>query len=182
LVPYYDIKLPNGSEKQTDDAHLTVIEEEDILNVDSKEISTIDPQVESCTINGVDRGNKIEEPFKSKALPSNPFDAFDKLASFPSNDIIPSQAPLDHSSVAAADIIRVSPPTNNKSAQQNDKTALLSTCVCCQYNCRQILLMPCRHLCLCTSCAKNMIDSPCPMCKEVVKSTIEVLLEHTTII
>jgi hypothetical protein len=182
LVPYYDIKLPNGSEKQTDDAHLTVIEEEDILNVDSKEISTIDPQVESCTINGVDRGNKIEEPFKSKALPSNPFDAFDKLASFPSKDIIPSQAPLDHSSVAAADIIRVSPPTNNKSAQQNDKTALLSTCVRCQYNCRQILLMPCRHLCLCTSCAKNMIDSPCPMCKEVVKSTIEVLLEHTTII
>lgn len=170
LVPYYDIMLSNGSEKQTDDAHLTVMEGEEASKIDSKKISMIDPQVEN-----------IEEPFNNDASAGNPFDAFDSLASFTSKDMVPSREPLGHSSIAAADIIGVSLPTSNKSTHQNEKATLLSTCVRCQNNYRQILLMPCRHLCLCTTCAENIIDHQCPLCKELVESTIEVLLDHTWI-
>ena len=48
-------------------------------------------------------------------------------------------------------------------------------CVACSSLPKEILCLPCRHLCLCGGCAKrNTFKGCCPVCKRSVSSTVEV--------
>jgi E3 ubiquitin-protein ligase MGRN1 len=42
-----------------------------------------------------------------------------------------------------------------------------STCVICLTDIRNVLLLPCRHLCICGSCAENLKfqSANCPICR-----------------
>ncbi len=42
-----------------------------------------------------------------------------------------------------------------------------STCVICLTDIRNVLLLPCRHLCICSSCAENLKfqSANCPICR-----------------
>lgn len=46
-------------------------------------------------------------------------------------------------------------------------------CICCEGG-REILLLPCKHLCVCEPCARVAVLSRCPMCRETVQQTIKV--------
>lgn len=51
-------------------------------------------------------------------------------------------------------------PNNNSNNNE-------STCVICLTDTRNVLLLPCRHLCLCGSCAENLKfqSATCPICR-----------------
>jgi RING finger protein 26 len=38
-------------------------------------------------------------------------------------------------------------------------------CVVCQENARSVLLLPCRHLCLCATCSAHPAMTACPVCR-----------------
>ena len=54
-------------------------------------------------------------------------------------------------------------------------------CVICQDNFKNILLMPCRHVCLCRQCLQEIIEghiqlAQCPLCRMDIQSTMEVFI------
>jgi hypothetical protein len=65
---------------------------------------------------------------------------------------------------------------NNNSSLLNDSVYL---CCICQVENSVIVFMPCKHLCTCESCYKNMRDSShndCPVCRAKIKNTIKVFV------
>lgn len=48
------------------------------------------------------------------------------------------------------------------------------SCVVCQVQNKTVLLMPCRHLCVCKDCSKNHHLILCPLCRERITERIDV--------
>ena len=57
---------------------------------------------------------------------------------------------------------------------QRDKDEKL--CVICQDQAKTILLWPCQHMCLCKQCLDHKKWKKCPICRQLVKSTMEVYI------
>lgn len=51
-----------------------------------------------------------------------------------------------------------------------------STCVICLTDIRNVLLLPCRHLCLCRSCAENLKfqSANCPICRIPFRALLQI--------
>lgn len=49
-------------------------------------------------------------------------------------------------------------------------------CVVCQANEKSVVLLPCRHVCLCKECASNELVEDCPLCREKIRDRITVFL------
>jgi len=51
-----------------------------------------------------------------------------------------------------------------------------STCVICLTDIRNVLLLPCRHLCLCGSCAENLKfqSANCPICRVPFRALLQI--------
>ncbi|CAF2378595.1 unnamed protein product [Rotaria sp. Silwood2] len=59
-----------------------------------------------------------------------------------------------------------------------------STCVICLTDIRNVLLLPCRHLCLCKTCAENLKfqSSNCPICRIPFRALLQInVLRHRQI-
>jgi hypothetical protein len=57
-----------------------------------------------------------------------------------------------------------------------------STCVICLTDIRNVLLLPCRHLCLCGTCAENLKfqSANCPICRIPFRALLQInALRHT---
>lgn len=54
----------------------------------------------------------------------------------------------------------------------------LPECVVCQDRSRSVVLMPCRHLCLCTQCCSAILASTrlCPVCRQEINASTEVFV------
>jgi len=55
-----------------------------------------------------------------------------------------------------------------------------STCVICLTDIRNVLLLPCRHLCLCGSCAENLKfqSANCPICRIPFRALLQINALH----
>ena len=55
-----------------------------------------------------------------------------------------------------------------------------STCVICLTDIRNVLLLPCRHLCLCGSCAENLKfqSANCPICRVPFRALLQIDALH----
>ena len=55
-----------------------------------------------------------------------------------------------------------------------------STCVICLSDIRNVLLLPCRHFCLCHSCAENLKfqSSNCPICRIPFRALLQMNVLH----
>jgi len=51
-----------------------------------------------------------------------------------------------------------------------------TTCVICLTDIRNVLLLPCRHLCLCGSCAENLKfqSANCPICRVPFRALLQI--------
>ena len=49
-------------------------------------------------------------------------------------------------------------------------------CPICLTNPRNILLKPCKHLCLCNVCYKELSSRKCPICRKNIESYVEIFI------
>ncbi len=50
-------------------------------------------------------------------------------------------------------------------------------CVICLNERKNVVLLPCRHLCLCLTCSQKLEnDAPCPICREHIENRLEVFV------
>jgi hypothetical protein len=56
-----------------------------------------------------------------------------------------------------------------------------STCVICLTDTRNVLLLPCRHLCLCGPCAENLKfqSANCPICRVPFRALLQINALHS---
>ena len=59
---------------------------------------------------------------------------------------------------------------HQKEAQQEEK----NFCVVCQAATKTVLLMPCRHLCVCKECSEREELEKCPLCRQIITQKIDV--------
>jgi len=91
--------------------------------------------------------------------------AFDALT-LTDNTMARSRLDTGVSSVADA--------SSREMSRDNDVTSSM-LCVACSSSQKEMLCLPCRHLCLCSGCAKrNKMRGCCPICNRSVSSTVEV--------
>ena len=58
--------------------------------------------------------------------------------------------------------------------QLNDSRPDYKFCVICQLEEKSILLLPCRHLCLCQKCSRRKELQSCPLCREEIQDKMHV--------
>mmetsp|Transcript_2166 Transcript_2166/g.7558 ORF Transcript_2166/g.7558 Transcript_2166/m.7558 type:complete len:84 (-) Transcript_2166:62-313(-) len=49
-------------------------------------------------------------------------------------------------------------------------------CVVCLEKPKSVVLLPCRHSCLCEECAEAQQWERCPLCREVVEDTLRIFI------
>ncbi|RYG94958.1 hypothetical protein EON65_56680 [archaeon] len=49
-------------------------------------------------------------------------------------------------------------------------------CTICMEDDRTVLLMPCRHLCLCSKCSEQSMLQLCPICRNRIQEKVTVFI------
>ncbi|XP_038063734.1 uncharacterized protein LOC119734348 [Patiria miniata] len=68
----------------------------------------------------------------------------------------------------------------NDLARQLEEERDRQLCVVCQDNGKNILILPCKHLCICLECVEEITGQPrrdarkCPLCRQAIRSYLEV--------
>lgn len=70
----------------------------------------------------------------------------------------------------------IEPPTTPGSRPQSSSTTGEVECALCLHRPRDVLFLPCRHICCCATCAAKLPQRVCPTCRATVESQIEVFL------
>lgn len=67
---------------------------------------------------------------------------------------------------------------NSKKSSRRDHQQ--SICVICLSDLRRVLLLPCRHFCLCHSCAENLKfqSANCPICRIPFRALLQMNVLH----
>ena len=81
------------------------------------------------------------------------------------------------SSSAAAAVAAVGPPVGGGSqpiAPSFSAAEEENLCVICEEATKRVVLLPCKHLCLCSACSKLEQVTDCPMCRTKISDKMEV--------
>lgn len=72
---------------------------------------------------------------------------------------------------------------NDKHAQDDDTEDNGSECVICMCDVRDTLILPCRHLCLCNSCADSLRyqANNCPICRAPFRALLQIRALHKSL-
>ena len=61
-----------------------------------------------------------------------------------------------------------------KERERKESSSEGSTCCICKDELKTILLLPCRHLCLCENCSRLPVVSNCPVCRTTITERLQV--------
>jgi hypothetical protein len=67
---------------------------------------------------------------------------------------------------------------NNRSHNTNNNIGQALLCYMCQENVRNVVLIPCNHLCVCSLCcdpSQNSFDFHCPICANLVTDKLRIV-------
>jgi hypothetical protein len=186
LEPFYDIRFATGKEKQTDDSHLSKYEEKKAAVSKAVDPEVRDPiQSAPATAAGI---IKNSNPFAWKGremkddavdLDGNPFDAFgaDDATVQPLDlfgdyeESAEDENPFDSLSPNS---LHGSAKSDKAGLYENENLPQAMICVVCNERNRQTLLLPCRHLCVCSAC--GALAQQCPICGQLVQNVVDVIL------
>lgn len=64
-------------------------------------------------------------------------------------------------------------PVNSSKSDENDRY-----CVVCQEHIKCVLLLPCRHLCMCNECINTLqiYNNTCPICRSDIETTMQIFV------
>ena len=62
----------------------------------------------------------------------------------------------------------------HKLTQQISEDQNAKLCVVCQDDTKSVLLLPCRHLCVCRTCSRRPELDKCPMCRSRIEQKMDV--------
>lgn len=67
---------------------------------------------------------------------------------------------------------------NHGSTYSNETLNEDTLCIVCQVNSKEVIIFPCRHLCLCWDCSVqlNALQSPCPICRASIDEMLKVYI------
>ncbi|KAL3812698.1 hypothetical protein ACJIZ3_013966 [Penstemon smallii] len=67
-----------------------------------------------------------------------------------------------------------------KSADGFNDNGLGKDCVICLTEPKDIAVLPCRHMCMCSNCAKalRLQSNKCPICREIIESLLEIKIDN----
>ena len=60
--------------------------------------------------------------------------------------------------------------------ERGEATTTLPKCVVCMDKVADVVILPCKHVCLCPTCAGTMVFKPCPMCRVPMVGCLQVYL------
>jgi hypothetical protein len=69
---------------------------------------------------------------------------------------------------------RITAERSRRMAELMRKEKDTTICVVCQEEKKSVLLLPCRHLCLCGACARRDELLQCPLCREDIAQRVDV--------
>ena len=61
---------------------------------------------------------------------------------------------------------------------QPEKPKANKECVICMDTDRHIIFLPCKHLACCLECTNELAKKECPLCKAIIKSTVDLSTVH----
>lgn len=91
-----------------------------------------------------------------------------KLAVRDNGGLVKAQADLQ------CTLVRLQSALQWEEQQRREQHEFSSSCVICRECPKTILLLPCRHLCVCESCANRAARSSCPVCRRGVDELVKV--------
>ena len=88
----------------------------------------------------------------------------------------PHQGPLLSINEAQQQTTLASPSTLMQDTANENNGADENLCVICEDGKKQVVLLPCKHMCLCKACADLKKIKECPMCRSNVESSMAVFI------
>ena len=104
-----------------------------------------------------------------------PFTRSQRVLGLP-EDVYESE--LNNGATADNKSLKISPKTAGKLFKELEEERDNQLCVVCQDSKKCVILLPCRHLCLCKKCKFAIIDrsNVCPVCRHVILETLNVFV------
>ncbi|XP_061418107.1 E3 ubiquitin-protein ligase RNF26 [Lethenteron reissneri] len=127
------------------------------------------------------RPEPLPEPLPTEPVPDEQHEAEEAAAAVAAHERLRGEAARNGSGEAA--VVRQQPWEQQEFPRQeeDEEDDNHKSCVICQDQPKGTVLLPCRHLCLCSACARTIMRGPfnqqkCPLCRKMIVHTMDVFM------
>ncbi|CAM9962982.1 unnamed protein product [Lampetra fluviatilis] len=127
------------------------------------------------------RPEPLPEPLPTEPVPDERHEAEEAAAAVAARERLRGEAARNGSGEAA--VMRQQPWEQQEFPRQEEdkEDDNHKSCVICQDQAKGTVLLPCRHLCLCSACARTIMRGPfnqqkCPLCRKMIVHTMDVFM------